>query len=196
MSLESWKFISKEEKLRKFSWHTGKISFESHFRKRLSKENFLVCHYLAWLRVRVLVDDDRCSFTIHGSKTTGRVKRPVHTRRHTTERQWTGNRQRGAEQLLLKTDGPLTQTACRPTYNTAHSTTVSHLLASTATLYPSETVLPSCSLTNPSHHRRLVHDFHRIFCIDRFLHSVFCSLSFSHGFLRLWYSRICAEKGR
>ena len=40
----AWKFLSKEEKLRKFSWHTCKFFFESHFRKRLSKENFLVCH--------------------------------------------------------------------------------------------------------------------------------------------------------
>jgi len=36
----------KEKKLRKFSWHTCKIPFESHFRQLLSKENFLVCHYL------------------------------------------------------------------------------------------------------------------------------------------------------
>ena len=42
----SWKFLSKEEKWQKFSWHTCKISFENHFWKRLSKENFLVCHYL------------------------------------------------------------------------------------------------------------------------------------------------------
>jgi len=35
---------SKEEKLQKFSWHTCKFSFKSHFWKRLSKENFLVCH--------------------------------------------------------------------------------------------------------------------------------------------------------
>ena len=37
--------ISKEE-MWKFSWHTCKISFESYFRKQLSKENFLMCHYL------------------------------------------------------------------------------------------------------------------------------------------------------
>ena len=40
------KVYFERRKMRKFSRHTGKISFESHFRKRLSKENFLVCHCL------------------------------------------------------------------------------------------------------------------------------------------------------
>ena len=48
------KVLSKEEKLRKFSWYTCKFSFESHFWKRLSKENFLVCHYLKFIRFNPL----------------------------------------------------------------------------------------------------------------------------------------------
>jgi len=43
------KFVSKEEKLRRFSRQTCKIHFESHFLQLLSKENFLVCHYLIQL---------------------------------------------------------------------------------------------------------------------------------------------------
>ena len=40
------KVYFERRKMRKFSLHTCKISFESHFRKRLSKENFMACHYL------------------------------------------------------------------------------------------------------------------------------------------------------
>ena len=39
-------YFEKKKNCQKFSRHTCKISFESHFRKRVSKEHFLVCHYL------------------------------------------------------------------------------------------------------------------------------------------------------
>jgi len=49
----------KIKKLRKFSWHMRKISLESHFRKRLPKENFLVCHYLKATISRQYLHKDR-----------------------------------------------------------------------------------------------------------------------------------------